>query len=207
MPISSNAPFNEFGMSMVLRDIEQLWLSLNAPDTDANSTTGNISSGPGEGQTQNDNNGVSQSSGETPEVTGGGGAAEGNILLTVDSANTTNAASLVLTGTFYGQSWTFYEKRPRFNAKWVNSVEITTSGSACSVIGRSASTTGAVADIVASDGTILCRSQGTSTVAFSNNPVVVRDSQNLSVCMIASFTTDTTAPTRAATKGELYCIY
>jgi hypothetical protein len=78
---------------------------------------------------------------------------------------------LVLTGTFYGQSWTFYEKRPRFNAKWVNSVEITTSGTACSVIGRSANTTGAVDDIVASGNGQVLQRNGDS-IEFSDDCVL-----------------------------------
>jgi hypothetical protein len=44
MPISTNAPFNEFGMSQVLRDIEQLYLALNG--------AGSGSSGDGQTQDQ-----------------------------------------------------------------------------------------------------------------------------------------------------------
>ena len=80
-------------------------------------------------------------------------------------------------------------------------------GTACTVLGRSANSTGVRADISAADGTLLGRSQGSNAVAFSNNPIVVRDSQNLSLCMIATFSNSTTAPTRSATKGEMYFIY
>jgi len=59
MPISTNAPFNEFGQSMILRDIEQLWLALNGAGT----------GGPGEGQTQDQSVGVSQETGDSAGLT------------------------------------------------------------------------------------------------------------------------------------------
>jgi len=80
-------------------------------------------------------------------------------------------------------------------------------GAACTVIGRSANSSGVVADISAADGTILTRSKGSAVVSFSTNPVIWRNSQDLSLCMVATMTTTTTAPTRTATKGELYVIY
>lgn len=54
MPLSSNAPFNEFGQSMILRDIEQLYLSLNAAG----------SGSPGDGATQDQTQSVTQDTGE-----------------------------------------------------------------------------------------------------------------------------------------------
>jgi len=80
-------------------------------------------------------------------------------------------------------------------------------GAACTVLGRSANSVGVRADISAGDGTLMGRSQGSGAVSFSNNPIVVRDSQNLSLCLVATMTTTTTAPTRAASKGEIYVIY
>lgn len=50
MPISTNAPFNEFGQSQILRDIEQLYLALNAAGT----------GGSGDGQTQDQSAATSQ---------------------------------------------------------------------------------------------------------------------------------------------------
>ena len=57
MPISTNAPFNEFGMSQVLRDIEQLYLALNGPGTGSS----------GDGQTQEQSVGTNQD----PQVVNG----------------------------------------------------------------------------------------------------------------------------------------
>lgn len=50
MPLSTNAPFNEFGQSMVLRDIEQLYLLLNGAGTGS----------AGDGQTQDQAGAVNQ---------------------------------------------------------------------------------------------------------------------------------------------------
>lgn len=58
MPISTNAPFNEFGQSQILRDIEQLYLALN----------GAGSGGPGDGQTQDQTAVTSQDSGGLPDL-------------------------------------------------------------------------------------------------------------------------------------------
>jgi hypothetical protein len=60
MPISTNAPFNEFGQSQILRDIEQLYLALN----------GAGSGGPGDGQTQDQTAVTSQDSGGLPDLSG-----------------------------------------------------------------------------------------------------------------------------------------
>jgi len=60
MPISTNAPFNEFGQSQILRDIEQLYLALN----------GAGSGGPGDGQTQDQSADTSQESGGVPDLSG-----------------------------------------------------------------------------------------------------------------------------------------
>jgi hypothetical protein len=60
MPISTNAPFNEFGQSQILRDIEQLYLALN----------GAGSGGPGDGQTQDQSAVTSQDSGGVPDLSG-----------------------------------------------------------------------------------------------------------------------------------------
>jgi hypothetical protein len=60
MPISTNAPFNEFGQSQILRDIEQLYLALN----------GAGSGGPGDGQTQDQTAVTSQESGGVPDLSG-----------------------------------------------------------------------------------------------------------------------------------------
>ena len=59
MPISTNAPFNEFGQSMILRDIEQLYLALNGAGAGS----------PGDGQTQDQ---TAANSGETSPISGGG---------------------------------------------------------------------------------------------------------------------------------------
>jgi hypothetical protein len=60
MPISTNAPFNEFGQSQILRDIEQLYLALN----------GAGSGGPGDGQTQDQTAVTAQDSGGLPDLSG-----------------------------------------------------------------------------------------------------------------------------------------
>lgn len=60
MPISTNAPFNEFGQSMILRDIEQLYLALNGAGTGS----------PGDGQTQDQSEATSQDSGGVPDLSG-----------------------------------------------------------------------------------------------------------------------------------------
>lgn len=60
MPISTNAPFNEFGQSMILRDIEQLYLALNGAGTGS----------PGDGQTQDQSAATSQDSGGVPDLSG-----------------------------------------------------------------------------------------------------------------------------------------
>lgn len=54
MPLSSNAPFSEFGQSMILRDIEQLYLTLNGAGTGS----------AGDGQTQDQDAAVTQ----TPDL-------------------------------------------------------------------------------------------------------------------------------------------
>jgi hypothetical protein len=43
----------------------------------------------------------------------------GSVGLSVDSTDVTDAAGLVLSGTFAAQTWTLHEKRPRWNAKWL----------------------------------------------------------------------------------------
>jgi hypothetical protein len=68
MPLSSNAPFNEFGNSMILRDIEQIWLTING------SGTGSA----GDGQTQDQSAGVTQETGDS------GGQADLSGLATTD---------------------------------------------------------------------------------------------------------------------------
>jgi hypothetical protein len=60
MPISTNAPFNEFGQSQILRDIEQLYLALNGAGNGA----------PGDGQTQDQTAATSQDSGGLPDLSG-----------------------------------------------------------------------------------------------------------------------------------------
>jgi hypothetical protein len=60
MPISTNAPFNEFGNSMILRDIEQLYLALNGAGTGSS----------GDGQTQDQSEATSQDSGGLPDLSG-----------------------------------------------------------------------------------------------------------------------------------------
>jgi hypothetical protein len=60
MPISTNAPFNEFGQSQILRDIEQLYLALNAAGTGSS----------GDGQTQDQSDPVSQSGSSSLVVDG-----------------------------------------------------------------------------------------------------------------------------------------
>jgi hypothetical protein len=64
MPISTNAPFNEFGQSQILRDIEQLYLALNAAGTG--------SAGDGQTQDQSAANSGNTSPAGQPSVSGGG---------------------------------------------------------------------------------------------------------------------------------------
>jgi hypothetical protein len=67
MPISTNAPFNEFGQSQILRDIEQLYLALNAIGTGSS----------GDGQTQDQSSANTGETGPTAEITGSGGGGPG----------------------------------------------------------------------------------------------------------------------------------
>jgi hypothetical protein len=60
MPISTNAPFNEFGQSQILRDIEQLYLALNGAGIGSS----------GDGQTQDQTAATSQDSGGLPDLSG-----------------------------------------------------------------------------------------------------------------------------------------
>ena len=60
MPISTNAPFNEFGQSQILRDIEQLYLALNGAGDGA----------PGDGQTQDQSEDTSSDSGIGIDLSG-----------------------------------------------------------------------------------------------------------------------------------------
>lgn len=65
MPISTNAPFNEFGQSQILRDIEQLYLALNAVGTGS----------AGDGQTQDQSVANTGDTGPaSPITTSGGGS-------------------------------------------------------------------------------------------------------------------------------------
>lgn len=48
----------------------------------------------------------------------------GSVTLTVDSTDTTASASLTFSGTIGAAVWNFYEKRPRFNAKWLLNAEL-----------------------------------------------------------------------------------
>lgn len=50
----------------------------------------------------------------------------GSVSLTVNTTDVTDSAALTFSGTFAAQTWTFYEKRPRFNAKWLQDYEIDT---------------------------------------------------------------------------------
>jgi len=224
MPLSSNAPFNEFGQSMILRDIEQLYLS--------------ISPG-GDGGNQGGELGVSQDTLESEVFVEGSGSGDPTI---VDGAVTTvkiadaavtkakiedsagvsvigraaNTTGVTADITASADNYVLGRRSgmltwAKISTNELNDASVTKAkienSSGCSVVGRSANSTGVVADILASDGTLLTRSQGSNTVSFSNNPIIVRDSQNLSVCMVATITTSTTTPTRTGSKGELYIIY
>lgn len=59
MPLSSNAPFNEFGQSMILRDIEQIYLSLNGAGVGSS----------GDGQTQDQAVAQTQDTGDSGGIT------------------------------------------------------------------------------------------------------------------------------------------
>lgn len=50
----------------------------------------------------------------------------GTISLTVDNTDVTDSPSLTFSGTIGAQVWTLYEKRPRFNAKWLLGAELAT---------------------------------------------------------------------------------
>jgi hypothetical protein len=63
MPISTNAPFNEFGQSQILRDIEQLYLALNARGTGS----------PGDAQTQDQSSANTGDTSPAGSVSAGGG--------------------------------------------------------------------------------------------------------------------------------------
>lgn len=159
----------------------------------------------------------------------------GSITLNTDTTDTANSNALTFSGSIGAQTWTMYEKRPRYNAKWLQDFPISTTdptqyqflrfngtdyipygpllsaanqllshdgtdlaiiaapgsadtllgrrgtaltwakvaraemvdGTACTVIGRSANSTGALADIAASaDSQILARISG--ALAFTN---------------------------------------
>jgi len=71
MPLSSNAPFSEFGQSMILRDIEQIYLALNGAGVGS----------AGDGQTQD------QAVAQTQETGDSGGITDLSGLATVDYVN------------------------------------------------------------------------------------------------------------------------
>lgn len=46
-------------------------------------------------------------------------APSGSVTVNTNTSDTTDSAALTISGTFAAQSWTLYEKHPRFNAKWL----------------------------------------------------------------------------------------
>jgi hypothetical protein len=48
----------------------------------------------------------------------------GTISVTSDATDTGTGAALVFSGSIGSQTWTFYEKRPKFNAKWLLTAEL-----------------------------------------------------------------------------------
>lgn len=95
MPISTNAPFNEFGFSMVQRDLEQLYLALSAAG----------SGGPGDGQTQDQSAVSSQDSDALLDLSAYATIAYADSLLAgIDSAS---ALYLHAAGTVTPSSGTF----------------------------------------------------------------------------------------------------
>ncbi len=48
----------------------------------------------------------------------------GSASATTDATDTTNAGALSISGTFYSWTLTLWEKRPRFNAKWIGGIEV-----------------------------------------------------------------------------------
>jgi hypothetical protein len=161
MPISTNAPFNEFGQSQILRDIEQLYLALNGAGAGA----------PGDGQTQDQSGAVEQDLsglalktyvdtrddyvlGQIPSITypisianGGTGQTTQQTAINALAGAVTADRALVGNGTNV--------------ALGMVTRNTLSNGAACSIIGRSANSSGSVADITASaDGQVLQRKDG-----------------------------------------------
>lgn len=159
MPLSSNAPFSEFGQSMILRDIEQIYLALNGAGVGS----------AGDGQTQD------QSVAQTQETGDSGGITDLSGLATVDYVNqvanqlldsipaVTYPISIANGGT--GQTTqqlaldtlaggVTANRVLRGDGSHVSLGQVAkadiVNSTACSVLGRSASSAGVVGDIAAS---------------------------------------------------------
>lgn len=140
MPISTNAPFNEFGNSMMQRDIEQLYLLIQPTGDGA----------AGEAQTQD----VSQSETQNPDVGTGGGSGVGVSAIPVPIAEGGTAAT------------TAADARTNLGITLPVPRSDLANGAATSVIGRAANSTGAVADIAAAaDDRVLMRASATLSFA------------------------------------------
>lgn len=202
MPLSSNAPFNEFGQSMILRDIEQLYLAL-----------GGVGSGsPGDGATQDQQEGVTQETGD------GGGLPDLSQLAGLDYVNdaiaTLNSSIAAVSSSIpsvaypiaidkggTGQITQQLALNALAGAVTANRAlvadgsnvaigQVTRStlsnGTACTVIGRSANSTGVVADISGAANQVLACS-GTPALAFSRT-ITLGDTSNAGSITIGNST-------------------
>lgn len=79
-------------------------------------------------------------------------------------------------------------------------------GKACSIVGRNTNSAGILADIQASDDGMILHRFG-DVVEFTTTPRVKRSGVTFNGCFVNQFTTSTTPPTAAASKGDMHFIY
>lgn len=93
-----------------------------------------------------------------------------------------------------------------FDAYFSSINVIRPSGKACSIVGRSANSAGILADIQASADGMMVHRFG-DVIEFTTTPRVKRSGVTFNACFVDQFTTSTTPPTAAASKGDIHFIY
>lgn len=204
MPISTNAPFNEFGQSQILRDIEQLYLAMNAAGT----------GGAGDGQTQDQSSSnpvvpetepidLSQYAtlddlNNIPQVTypisiANGGTGQTTQQAAIDALAGAVTIDLALVG----------------NGTHVALGRVTrntlSDGSACSVIGRSASSSGVVADISAGSNDLVFGRRSNALTWAKVAKAEMADASATSVIGRSANSTGVTADISGAANQVLAC--
>jgi hypothetical protein len=155
--LSSNAPFNEFGQSMILRDIEQLYLALN------NAGTGSA----GDGGTQDQMVGASQGTGDS------GGLPDLSGLASIDYVN--SAIADIPTPAQYSLCAIYGSGSVTASVGWVNAAYSTTSGDVSSLSGN--------VFTAPADGLYFCHSSlaaGFSGAPTANHAIITKITPNTS---------------------------